>query len=168
MRKVFIIGICGAGKSTLARQLSQKIEFPVIHLDQYYWKSGWVTQEKKDFENKVKELSKQESWIMDGNYSSTFNIRFAQADTLIVLDYSRYMAIFRSTKRIISYYGKSRPDMSSNCPERFDLDFYKYMWKFNKQHKPRTDQAIKDYGSNLNIYRFKQPKEAQAFLDSLN
>lgn len=42
MNRIAIIGSCGAGKSTLAKSLGQKISPPVIHLDAYYWRSNWV------------------------------------------------------------------------------------------------------------------------------
>ena len=42
MERVVILGCCGAGKSTLARQLGIKLELPVIHLDTYFWQVGWV------------------------------------------------------------------------------------------------------------------------------
>ena len=37
MQRVAIIGSCGAGKSTLAKSLGEKLDLPVIHLDAHYW-----------------------------------------------------------------------------------------------------------------------------------
>lgn len=167
MEKILIIGICGAGKSTLANELNRKIGIPVIHLDQHFWKPGWVESEKRKWSEKVLELTSQSKWIMEGNYSSSFNLRFPEADTLIVLDYNPLLAMYRATKRIISFYGKTRPDLSSNCPERFNWEFYKFIWNFNKNHKPRTDEAIRKYGQHLKIYRFKNPRETSLFLQKL-
>ena len=42
MKRVMIIGCCGAGKSTLARRLHKIIKLPLYHLDQYYWKENWT------------------------------------------------------------------------------------------------------------------------------
>ena len=36
MKRVAIIGISGAGKSTFANKLSQLIDVPVTHLDVFY------------------------------------------------------------------------------------------------------------------------------------
>ena len=49
MQRVAIIGSCpkvyrfayGAGKSTLSKALGEKLKLPIIHLDAYYWQSGW-------------------------------------------------------------------------------------------------------------------------------
>ena len=42
MDRILILGCGGAGKSTLAGQLGEILDLPVIHLDQEYWQPGWV------------------------------------------------------------------------------------------------------------------------------
>ena len=39
-KKIAIIGCAGSGKTTLAFLL-QKLNLPIYHLDQYYWKPNW-------------------------------------------------------------------------------------------------------------------------------
>ena len=41
IKKIAIIGNAGSGKSTLAYKLQQKLNLPIYHLDQYYWKPNW-------------------------------------------------------------------------------------------------------------------------------
>ena len=41
MKRIMIIGCGGAGKSTLARQLGEKLNLPVVHLDKLFWLPGW-------------------------------------------------------------------------------------------------------------------------------
>ncbi len=67
MKRILIIGIPGAGKSTFAKRLAEKIKLPVIHLDQQYWKSGWVEPKGEDWEKRVEEVSSAAEWIIDGN-----------------------------------------------------------------------------------------------------
>jgi adenylate kinase family enzyme len=40
MKRVLIIGSGGAGKSTLARTLGERLGIEVIHLDVHFWKPG--------------------------------------------------------------------------------------------------------------------------------
>lgn len=40
MKKIMIVGSGGAGKSTLAKQLGEKLDIPVYHLDAIFWQPG--------------------------------------------------------------------------------------------------------------------------------
>ena len=83
MKRVLVIGCGGAGKTTLSRQLSVLTGLPVIHLDQYFWKRGWIAEEKHRWKDKVQELARAEEWIMDGNYGGTLEIRYKRCDMIL-------------------------------------------------------------------------------------
>jgi adenylate kinase family enzyme len=48
MKKIMIIGIPGAGKSTLAKQLNKILQILVYHMDKIFWKSGWKQISSKE------------------------------------------------------------------------------------------------------------------------
>ena len=125
MNRIIIIGCGGSGKSTLARNLSKKTNLPVVHLDKIFWKEGWVNISREEFNTLLKEELKKEKWIIDGNYDRTIKERIEMCDTVIYLDYPRMSCLFGVIKRVVSSYGKVRPDMADGCPERFDLEFLK-------------------------------------------
>lgn len=66
----------------------------------------------------VNNLVRQDSWIIDGNYKGTLDIRVAAADTIVFLDRSRFVCIYQVFKRLLQYRGTSRPDMQDDCPEK--------------------------------------------------
>jgi len=119
-----ITGCCGSGKSTLSRSLGQFTQLPLIHLDQEYWQAGWVEPRDEAWRSKVASLSSREKWIMDGNYSGTWDLRLPRAELLIYLRYPLLLVLYRALKRVITNYGKVRDDMAPGCPERFSLDFF--------------------------------------------
>ena len=49
MNKILIIGCGGAGKSTLAKILDEKLGLPVIHLDKEFWRAGWKPLSKEQW-----------------------------------------------------------------------------------------------------------------------
>ena len=70
MRRVLVIGISGAGKSTFARELAARIGLPLIHLDKEFWRPGWVTTQQPQWRARVAALAAQDTWIIDGNYGA--------------------------------------------------------------------------------------------------
>lgn len=138
MERVIIIGCGGAGKSTLARQLGEITGLPVVHLDKLYWKPGWVSVSREEFDALHREAISKETWIMDGNFNRTIPERLARCDTVIYLDFSRIACLMGVVKRILTTYGTVRPDMGAGCPERVDWEFLKWVWNFNKNNRVRN------------------------------
>ena len=139
-----IIGCGGAGKSTLARQLGEKLNLPVVHLDKLFWHPGWVESTKEEIDQKIFRELHKECWIMDGNYMRTMPARLERCDTVIYLDFSRFACLMGIAKRILTTYGTVRPDMADGCPERFDLEFLQWVWNFNKKHREKIYRLLNE------------------------
>ena len=164
MDRVMIIGCCGAGKSTLAKKLGKVVELEVIHLDQHYWQPNWVETPKEEWESVVRKLASKPSWIIDGNYGGTMDMRFLKADTIIYLDYSTVRCLWRITKRIMKYHGKRRPDMPEGCNERFDMEFYHYVATYNMMRRKKTIQRLHELKDEKNIVVLRGDREVSRFL----
>ena len=168
MKRIMIIGGCGAGKSTLSRKLAELTGLPLIHMDQLFWKPNWEETGKVEFAKIVKETAKKEKWIIDGNYSSTIDLRLERADTVIALFRPTWVYLFRVFKRIIQNYGKTREDMTPGCPERFDLEFIHFILFFNLTRKPSLLKKLKRLDDSKKVYILKSDKEVEAYLLSLS
>ena len=167
-KRIMIIGSCGAGKSTLAIQLYEIINIPIIHLDKEYWKPGWVEPNKDEWHEKQSKLVDGESWIIDGNYGGSFDIRFSKADTIIFLDYNRYICLFRLFERWLQYRGKNRIDMGEGCNEKIpELSFIKFVLEFPKKSRPKIIDKMNEYKKIEKII-LKNPKETKKFLIEIN
>lgn len=99
MKRVIILGSCGAGKSVFAKKLAGFTSLPLHHLDKLYWKPYWEESDIDDFTKRLLVLINDKEWIIDGNYSRTITLRAARADTIIFLDYPRWLCIVRVLKR---------------------------------------------------------------------
>lgn len=162
-----IIGCGGSGKSTLAKQIRHMIGLELIHLDQVFYKPGWVELEKVEWIEKNIELLKKEEWIIDGNYGSTMGMRLEKADTIIFMDTPTHLRLLRVLKRGIQYFGKTRPDMASNCPERISLEFLLYILFYNKTRRPNILKKIKFYEKEKQVFTLKNKKDINSFLQNL-
>ena len=144
MERILIIGCGGAGKSTLARQLGEKLDLPVVHLDKLFWKPGWVESTKDEIDEKIRQEMAKPRWIMDGNYNRTMPERVKYCDTIIYLDFSRLACLMGVLKRVITTYGTVRPDMGEGCPDRFDLEFLKWVWNYNRDERESNYRLLNE------------------------
>ena len=166
MERVIIIGCGGAGKSTLARQLGEKTGLPVVHLDQLFWKPGWVESTKEEIDEKIRREMENPQWIMDGNYNRTMARRMERCDTVIYLDFNTSACVMGVLKRIVTNYGTVRPDMGEGCPERFDWEFLLWVIHYNKKHRERNYGLLKS-AEGKNVIILRNRREVKAFLNSL-
>jgi adenylate kinase family enzyme len=70
---------------------------------------------------------------------------------VIWFDLPRSSCMLGIMKRIAGSYGRVRPEMAEGCPERFDFEFFRYVWTYRRQQRPklleyfgglRTDQSL--------------------------
>ncbi len=102
-KKYALIGLPGSGKSTFAAKLGQMLKIPVHHLDKYMFEPEGKKRSKHLFIELQKTLLDEESWIIEGCSSSTFEMRFAKADTFIYFQFSRFICCLRLFKRLFNY-----------------------------------------------------------------
>ncbi|HYG11089.1 MAG TPA: DNA topology modulation protein [Pyrinomonadaceae bacterium] len=164
MRKVLVVGSGGAGKSTFARRLGQLLNLEVIHLDSLYWNSGWVETPKAEWAKTVEELTRRDSWVMDGNYSGTLDIRIKACDTLIFLDMPRRVCFGRVLKRLIAYRHRTRPDMAAGCNEKLSWEFILWVWNYPKTQRPNILDLMRQNAGHKKMIRLRSPAETERFL----
>lgn len=164
MKRIAIVGSGGAGKSTLARQLGAILHIDVLHLDTYFWKPGWVEPSHADWRKQMETFVGGESWIMDGTYGGTLDLRFEAADTIIFLDYSRFICLWRALKRRVQYHKRSRPDQAPGCPEQLSWTFLKWVWAYPEMRRPSVMQRMRSCGADKQVYIFRSPRDVQRFL----
>ncbi|MEM9920603.1 MAG: DNA topology modulation protein [Bacteroidota bacterium] len=167
MKRIMIIGCCGAGKSTLSRKLHQQTQLPLIHLDQYYWKDGWVESEKEEWEASVTALAAKDQWIIDGNYNGTVDIRLKRADTIVFMDYPTIICLWRVILRILKNYGRARADMQKGCPERFSLSFLLFVLHFRRDRRPTLLKKMDKWKDQKQLIILQNDAAVSHFLDTL-
>ncbi|HJU72243.1 MAG TPA: DNA topology modulation protein [Gemmatimonadaceae bacterium] len=164
MKRVLIIGAGGSGKTTLARRLAERTGLPLIHLDSIYWRSGWQATPPDEWQAKVAELIAGDSWIMDGNYGGTMDVRMEAADTVIFLDMSRVRSLTRIIRRGLRYYGRERPDLPAGCPERLTWEFVVWVWTYPKRRRGGILRRLEAAAHTKDVHILRTPRDVEAFL----
>lgn len=160
--RVAVVGSGGAGKSTFADALGARTGIPVHHLDRSFWHPGWVETPRDEWRAVQEELLSGDRWIADGNYGGTFDVRFARADTVVVLALSRWRCVPRVLRRSIRNRGRSI--QAEGCPERVDPTFVRWVWRYETDSRPRLDAALARH-PHLDVVQLRTPREVSAFLD---
>ena len=158
MKKIIVIGCPGSGKSTFSRLLHDKTGIPLYHLDMMYWNADRTTVEKSEFLARLSAVMEKDEWIIDGNYSSTMDMRMAACDTVIFLDFPLDVCL----DGIKARRGKPRDDMPWVETEE-DVEFIEFIKSYNERQRPAVLELIRKY-RDKNTVILKSREEAERFL----
>ncbi len=161
MNKAIVIGCPGSGKSTFSRALQKLTGLPLYHLDLLKWNSDKTTVSKEIFLERLQNIIVLDSWIIDGNYGSSIELRLKECDTVFFLDYPVEICIEGVKQR----QGKPRPDMPWIETED-DEDFFEFIRNYNSQSKPKVLELLKKYSEKY-IVIFKSREEANEYLNQM-
>lgn len=168
MKRVAVVGCSGSGKTTFVLRLGAATGLPVIHLDTHYWRRVG-SPSADDWKTPHASLLEGERWIADGNYGNTLETRFAAADTIIDLDRSRFICLWRVVTRAIRYRGSARPDLNAGCPERLDPGHLGYLWNFPTRSRPRLETAMdKARSQGRTVVKLCSDRDADRYLAALS
>lgn len=164
MERIALLGCGGAGKSTLAARLGERLDLPVVHLDAHFWRPGWEPTPRDEWRGIQREILSGDRWIADGNYDSTLDIRFDLADTILFLDQPRWRCLARALARVRRYHDRSRPDLAPGCPEKLDLDFLRWIWRFPQDVRPEVLARLADAPDGVAVRILEGDGGVEAFL----
>ena len=162
MKKIIVIGCPGSGKSTFSKSLHEITKIPLYHLDMLYWNEDKTTVKKSVFLDRLLKISENSEWIIDGNYSSTMELRMQKCDTVFFLDYPTDVCL----NGIKARKGKPRSDMPWIEGDDDDEEFIEFIKNYASQSRPQVMELLKRY-SHKNIYVFKNRVQAEEFLKQI-
>lgn len=163
-----VIGVSsGVGKTTFSLQLGKALNIKVYHLDSLFWKPGWVESSLEEFSTAQEKILQQAEWIIEGNYTNTFDKRMDHADTIIYLELPLSICLYRVFKRWVQNFGKTRPDVGEGCTEKIDWPFIKFIlttYRARKEKMQRRLQAFEAKGNGRKSYFLKSKKDIDQFI----
>lgn len=167
-RRLLVLGCGGSGKSTFSRKLSGTTRLDLYHLDSLYWRPGWNHTPPQEWESIVRELISRDSWIIDGSYYGTLDMRLQRADAVIFFDLPRLVCTWRVFKRRLqNLRGTNRPGMPEGCPERIYWSFLKWVWRYRKTHKPQVMEKLSRFSERGKVFTVTNSRQANRLLEEL-
>jgi adenylate kinase family enzyme len=154
VKRVVILGRGGAGKSTLARDLSRRTGLPVAELDELFWQPGPTAPDPAWWAARQRELLQRETWIVDGDlgpYDRDLGLRLRAADTVIVLDFGFLRCTWRTRRR-----------------GREQAEYWRWVWSYRRRSLPVIRQAIATNAPGATMHLLRNPAAVRRFLAGLS
>lgn len=161
MKRIIVIGCPGSGKSTFSGKLHNITGIRLIHLDMMFWNPDGTTVPRDSFRASLSEVLRQDTWIIDGDYASTMELRIQRCDTVFFLDYPTQVCL----KGIRSRIGKTRSDMPWVEKEE-DEELIKKVLRYNSDNREEVLELIGRYQTK-EIHIFKSRREADNYIEEL-
>lgn len=159
--KIIVLGCSGSGKSTFSKKLQALTGLPLIHLDNVWWRSDRTHITRDEFDAKLDEILRGDRWIIDGDYSRTYEVRFKACDTVIFLDYS----LEECMKGITGRVGQKRTDIPW-IEDELDPELVKQVEDYARDSRPVILSLMEKYPDRDHIV-FKTRNEAEEWLRAL-
>ncbi|MDI6526777.1 adenylate kinase [Pseudomonas otitidis] len=100
-QRISIVGGSGAGKTYLAKLLSQRLGLPHIEQDAIFHQPGWQPLPRDEFRERVTQALAEPRWVVEGSYSATRPLILARAETVIWLDLPRTLVMYQIVTRTL-------------------------------------------------------------------
>jgi adenylate kinase family enzyme len=170
-KRIAIIGCPGSGKTTFSVSLNNILKKPLYHLDLIYWGIHWQRTDEASWIGKIQELVERPTWIIDGNYINTLEIRMSKADLIIFFDYKPLTCLWHSLKRIFSWDRTSKKSYQkmthlSRPSIRLQLKLMGLILKFKKNQRHRIFEMIQFH--NKTVILLKNKRDALTLLNQLH
>lgn len=173
MDRIVIVGSSCAGKTTLARQLSERLSLPHIELDALNFLPHWQTRSAEEFRALTEEAVSQDRWVMDGNYSMVRDIAWSHATHIIWLKYSFPLIFSRCLRRTVQR-AWTQEELFSGNRESFRQSFFSrdsIVWwvitSFRRRRRQYNELFQELPYPQLQSMTFEHPKDTEQWLGDI-
>lgn len=166
VRRISVVGSTGSGKTTFARDLSERLALPFYELDSVRSEPVGISQGDSGFVGEIGELVQNEGWIIDGHYRNVRHLIWQRADLVLHLKYPVTVIIARLVGR---YIGKRSNSGSSGGAD----GGASWARRFNRMAK--TIRERREYAkifdgpdfTGLTVVELRSPKATREWLAGL-
>jgi adenylate kinase family enzyme len=173
LKRVSVIGGSCTGKTTLSRELAERLGVPHIELDALHHEPGWHEAPAEVLQARVDAAlaAAPGGWVVDGNYHGKLGPSVVErADTVVFLDLPHRVALRRVLWRTLSR-AVTREELWNGNRETLRNAFSRdsIVWWVIRQHgsywktwAPRLEPL-----TDVEVVRLRSPREVRAWLQSI-
>lgn len=167
MRKVAIIASAsGNGKTTVGRELAQRLAVPFVELDALVHGPGWVETPDDELRTQLEPFLASDGWVIDGNYQRKLgDLVLRSADVVVWLDLPIRVWLPRLARRTWrrvrsreQLWNDNRETLGSAVLGRESI----FLWAFRTHFQRRREWP--KVLSHLRVIRLRTSAEVERFL----
>ena len=166
MKKIAIIGPPGAGKTTLARNLGSLLKMKIFHLDRFFWEPGRKGKSREERLEILDHLVQEKQWIIEGTYIDSSEPRLKAADTIIFLNTSLLLCLWRIRRRHHKYHDLSRRDIPQGCTDKLTPFRILKVVIFPFQGRKKLEQKLREFPQEK-VIRLRSAKQVKYYVAQL-
>jgi len=147
-KRIHILGGSCAGKTTIARALSDRLGITYYALDDLHWdnSNGYLGTRRDPDERRrmLSEILDRESWIIEGVYYRWLADAFLAADVIVILDHG----IWRRQARIIRRFVRGKLGREDGQEEGLRSFWETFRWnhRYDRSYLPATRGFVLSVG----------------------
>lgn len=171
MKRVVISGTTGSGKSTLAARLAEELDATFIDIDELHWGPDWTP--RPTFREDLDRATLGHQWVAAGNYSSTRDLTWGRADTIVWLDYPALLVFARLLRRTLRRLW-TRERLFSGNVETFRNTFLSrdsllvWFFKTHWSKRGRYEEEFRRLAQNgTDLVRLRHPRDAERWIGAI-
>ncbi|MBS0412407.1 MAG: hypothetical protein JSR86_20990, partial [Proteobacteria bacterium] len=165
-RRIVVMGGAGAGKSTLARALGERLGLPVTHLDRLYFDPGWREVGEATFRDRVAIALAGEAWVVEGTYGAACEISLPRADLVVWLDRPAPLRLWRTWRKTRLGRRAPRPDRPDGCEEAFSLRYVLIVLSFGAWTRG-VERSVRAIAARARVLPLNSDRQALQLLEAL-
>lgn len=168
-----VVGTTGAGKTTTARRIAQRLEIPHVELDALYWGPEWSPASLPVFRTRVADAVRDEAWVVDGNYSKVRDIVWRRADVVVWLDYELPVILRQLVCRTLRRCVRQEELWNGNRETLREAFFSRksiVLWALRTYRRRRKEYSALFQGSDyahLSLMRLTSPRSTRRWVANL-
>ena len=173
-QRVWVCGLSGSGKTTVAARLARILGVPHVELDALHWRHrpDWGMPSDEEFLPDVRQATDGDCWVVEGNYTRSRAIYWPRVQLMVWLDpplrtatwrvFLRTLQRIRSNDRLL--WGMQRETVGNALLSRDSL----VLWNLRvhrRRHRTYTGLMQEAEARGTEVVRLRNQRAVDAWLD---